>query len=95
VASKLEKIPDFIDFRSETSIGKRDVHVIVDRERSKKMDFTPQEIARNIEVAMRGVNLRRIQGKEGEIMVRVEFQKEEKRTLNHLRDLTIFQTINL
>ena len=65
MASELEKIPDFIDFRSENSIAKRDFHLIVDRERSKKMDFTPQEIARNIEVAMRGVNLRRIQEKEG------------------------------
>ncbi len=91
VASKLEKIPGFIDVRSEASIGKREVHVIVDRERAKKMGFTPQEIARNIEVAMRGVNLRRIQGKEGEIMVRVEFQKEDKRTMNHLRDITLFQ----
>ena len=52
VASELEKIPSFIYVRSEDSIGKRKVHVIVDRERAKKMDFTPQEIARNIEVAM-------------------------------------------
>lgn len=91
VVQVLKKAPGFIDVRSEASLGKREVHVAIDRERAKKMGFTPQEIARNIEVAMRGVNLRRIQGEEGEILVRVEFQKEDKRTMNHLRDLTLFK----
>jgi HAE1 family hydrophobic/amphiphilic exporter-1 len=91
VASELEKIPGFIDVRSEASVGKREVHVVVDRERARKIGYTSQEIARNIEVAMRGVNLRRIQGEEGEILVRVEYQKDDKKTLNNLQDLTLFR----
>jgi len=91
VAWVLGKIPGFKDVRSGAAAGRREVHVIVDRERAKKYDFSPQEIARNISVAMRGVNLRRIQGEDGEILVRVEFQEEDKRNLEQLRDLTLFK----
>jgi HAE1 family hydrophobic/amphiphilic exporter-1 len=91
VAWVLGKIPGFKDVRSAAAAGRREVHVIVDRERAKKYDFSPQEIARNIAVAMRGVNLRRIQGEDGEILVRVEFQEEDKRNLEQLRDLTLFK----
>lgn len=94
VAWALGKIPGFKDVRSEAVTGKREVHVMVNRERAKKNDLSPQEIARNIAVAMRGVNLRRLQGEEGEIMVRVEFQKEDKRNLDQLRDLTLFNNNN-
>ncbi|UCC39891.1 MAG: efflux RND transporter permease subunit, partial [Candidatus Aminicenantes bacterium] len=91
VAWILGKIPGFKDVRSGAAAGRREVHVIVDRERAKKYDFNPQEIARNISVAMRGVNLRRIQSEDGEILVRVEFQEEDKRNLEQLRELTLFK----
>lgn len=91
VAWRLKKIPGFRSVSSEASVGKREVHVTINGEQAKKMGFSPQEIANTISVAMRGVNLRRIQGEEGEIMVRVEFQKEDKRNLNQLRDLTLFK----
>ncbi len=91
VAWVLGKIPGFKDVRSGAAAGRREVHVIIDRERAKKYDFSPQEIARNITVAMRGINLRRIQGEDGEILVRVEFQEEDKRNLEQLRDLTLFK----
>jgi len=91
VAWVLGKIQGFEDVRSAAAAGRREVQVIVNRERAKKYNFTPQEIARNIAVAMRGINLRRIQSEDGEILVRVEFQEKDKRNLEQLRDLTLFK----
>lgn len=91
VAWVLSRVPGFRDVRSEASVGKREVHVTINREKAKRIGISPQEIARTVAVAMRGTNLRRIHGEEGEILVRVEFQKEDKRTLNQLQDLALFR----
>jgi HAE1 family hydrophobic/amphiphilic exporter-1 len=91
VAWMLNRIPGFRDVRSSASVGKKEIHVVVDRERVRKYGFSPREVASNISVAMRGVNLRRMHDEEGEIEVRVEFQKEDKRNLEQLQNIILFQ----
>jgi HAE1 family hydrophobic/amphiphilic exporter-1 len=90
VAWALGKIPGFINVRSRASVGNKEVIVVVNRERAKKYGFSPQEVASNIAVAMRGVNLRRMHDEDGEIEVRVEFQKEDKRNLEQLQNINLF-----
>ncbi len=90
VAWTLGQIPGFKDVRSRASVGNKEVLVVVNRERAKKYGFTPQEVASNIAVAMRGANLRRMHDEEGEIEVKVEFQKEDKRNLEQLRNISLF-----
>jgi HAE1 family hydrophobic/amphiphilic exporter-1 len=90
VAWTLGKIPGFKDVRSKASVGKKEVHVLVDRERAKKYGFSPQEVASNIAVALRGVNLRRLHDEEGEVEVKVEFQKQDKRNLEQLKNINLF-----
>ncbi len=90
VAWTLKKIPGFKDARSAASAGKKEIQVVVNRERAKKYGFSPQEVARNISVAMRGVNLPRMHDEEGEIEVKVEFQKEDKRDLEQLQNIILF-----
>lgn len=87
----LEKIPGFKDVRSAASTGKKEVQVVVDRHRAKMAGFTPAEIARHIAVGIRGINLRRLQTPEGEIIVKVEFQKDDRKSLHNLKDLTLFK----
>ncbi|MFB0564276.1 MAG: efflux RND transporter permease subunit [Candidatus Aminicenantaceae bacterium] len=94
VAWTLSKIPGFKDVRSAASVGKKEIHVVVDRERAKKFGFSPQEVASNIAVAMRGANLKRMHDEEGEIEVKVEFQKEDKRNLEQLQNINLFQENN-
>jgi HAE1 family hydrophobic/amphiphilic exporter-1 len=94
VAWTLEKIPGFKDVRSAASRGNKEVLVVVNRERAKKYGFTPQEIASNISVAMRGVNLRRMHDEDGEIDVKVEFQKKDKRNLEQLKNINLFRDNN-
>jgi HAE1 family hydrophobic/amphiphilic exporter-1 len=90
VAWTLGKIPGFKDVRSKASVGKKEVHVLVNRERAKKYGFSPQEVASNIAVALRGVYLRRLHDEEGEVEVKVEFQKEDKRNLEQLKNIKLF-----
>ncbi len=90
VAWTLGKIPGFKDVRSRASVGSKEVIVVVNRERAKKYGFSSQEVASNISVAMRGVNLRRMHDEEGEIEVKVEFQKEDKRNLEQLQNISLF-----
>jgi len=90
VAWTLGQIPGFKDVRSRASVGNKEVIVVVNRERAKKYGFSPQEVASNIAVAMRGVNLRRMHDEEGEIEVKVEFQKEDKRNLEQLQNISLF-----
>jgi HAE1 family hydrophobic/amphiphilic exporter-1 len=94
VAWTLGKIPGFQDVRSDASVGKKEIHVVVDRERARKYGFSSQEVAGNIAVAMRGVNLRRMHDEEGEIEVKVEFQKEDKRNLEQLQNINLFRENN-
>lgn len=94
VAWMLNRIPGFRDVRSSASVGKKEIHVVVNRERVRKYGFSPQEVAGNISVAMRGVNLRRMHDEEGEVEVRVEFQKEDKRNLEQLQNISLFREDN-
>ena len=90
MAWALGKIPGFKDVRSTASAGKKEIHVVVNRDRARKYGFTPQDVASNIAVAMRGVNLRRIHDEEGEIEVKVEFRKEDKKNLEQLQNIKLF-----
>lgn len=91
VADTLNRIPGFKDARSEATVGRKEVRVRVDRERARLLGLNPQEIASSIAVAMRGSNLRRMHDENGEIEVRVEFQREDQRNLEQLRELTLFR----
>jgi HAE1 family hydrophobic/amphiphilic exporter-1 len=90
LAWTLDKIPGFRGVRSAASAGKKEVHVVVNRDRAKKYGFNPRDVASQIAVAMRGVYLRRIHDEEGEIEVKVEFQKEDKRNLEQLQNIALF-----
>ncbi len=91
VAWTLNRIPGLVDVRSSANRGKREVRVVINRERARKLGFSPTEIARNIEVGMRGINLRRFHDDEGEIVVKVEYQKADKRKMEDLNNLTLFK----
>ena len=91
VADTLNRIPGFKNARSEASVGRKEVRVRVDRERARLLGLNPQEIASTIAVAMRGSNLRRMHDANGEIEVRLEFQREDQRNLEQLQELTLFR----
>jgi HAE1 family hydrophobic/amphiphilic exporter-1 len=94
VAWTLARIPGLQDVRSEAEAGEQEVQVVVNRDRAKRLGFSTQEVANTISAAMRGMNLRRFRDKEGEIDVRLEFQAEDKQTLDQLRNLPLINGTN-
>ncbi len=90
VAWILSQVPGFSDARSEAEVGEEEVHVVVDRERAKQYGFSTQEIANVVSAAMRGINLRRFRNEDGEIEMRLEFQDSDTQTLEHLRNVPLY-----
>ena len=94
VAWRLSQITGLVDVRSGAEAGEQEIHITVDRARASKYGFTTQQIANTVSTAMRGVNLRRFRNNDGEIDVRLEFQKGDKQTLEQLRNLPLFNENN-
>jgi HAE1 family hydrophobic/amphiphilic exporter-1 len=90
VAWTLCRVKGLVDVRSEAEIGTEEVHVTVDRDRARQYGFSTQSVADIVAAAMRGINLRPFQGDEGEIPVRVELQDKDRRTLEDLQNLPLF-----
>lgn len=93
-ALRLSRIEGLKSVRSGATTGKKEVAVVVDRNKARRAGFTPQHIAGAISVAMRGMNLRPLQGKEGETQVRVEFQREDRQNMEQLSNLVLFDAEN-
>ena len=90
VAWALSRVKGLADVRSEAEIGTEEVHVTVDRQRARQYGLSTQSVANVVAAAMRGINLRPFQGEQGEIPVRVELQGEDRRTLEDLENLPLF-----
>ncbi|MCD4691435.1 MAG: efflux RND transporter permease subunit, partial [Calditrichales bacterium] len=94
VAWALSKIPGIKDARSEAESGENEVHIIIDRERSKQFGFSTRDVANVVSAAMRGVRLTRFRTKDGEVNVRLEFRETDKQNLDHLHNLPLFNSEN-
>lgn len=90
VAWTLSKVPGLTDVHSEAEGGEKEVHVIVDRERSKQYGFSTRQVANVVSAAMRGVRLRKFKKQDGEADVRVEFSELDSRNLDQLYNIPLF-----
>jgi HAE1 family hydrophobic/amphiphilic exporter-1 len=90
VAWTLEQVDGLTDVRSQAETGDKEVHVVVDRMRAKQYGLSTREVAGVVSAAMRGMNLRPFQGEDGEVPVKLEFQEEDKQTLENLQNLPLF-----
>jgi HAE1 family hydrophobic/amphiphilic exporter-1 len=68
------------------------VQVVVDRARARQYGYSTQEVATTVAAAMRGQNLRKFHTAEGETEVRLQFQKADQATLEHLRNLPLYNS---
>jgi HAE1 family hydrophobic/amphiphilic exporter-1 len=89
VAWALGQVEGLTDVRSEAETGDEEVQVVVDRERAANYGLSSMEVATVVSAAMRGMNLRPFQGEDGEIPVRLEFQENDRQTLEHLENLPL------
>jgi HAE1 family hydrophobic/amphiphilic exporter-1 len=89
IAWVLDQVDGLTDARSEAETGDEEVHVVVDRNRAANYGLSSMEVAQVVSTAMRGMNLRPFQGEDGEIPVRLEFQEEDRQTLDNLENLPL------
>ena len=89
VAWTMERIPGFKDVRSEAEVGQKEVQVVVDRDRARQQGFSTEEIAQVVSAAMRGINLRRFRTDEGEVDMRLEFQDQDRQTIEQLENVPL------
>jgi HAE1 family hydrophobic/amphiphilic exporter-1 len=89
VARVLEEAEGLVDARSDAEAGEKEVQVVIDRVRASQYGFSTQEVAQVVSAAMRGMNLPRFRDAEGEIELKLQFQAEDEKTLEELRNLPL------
>ncbi len=89
VERSLEQITGLKDVHSGERHASNEIQVVVDRERTRQLGLSTQEVASSISAAMRGLNLRRIRGEDGEVDVRLAFQGADKQRVEDLKNIPI------
>ncbi|MCW9709191.1 efflux RND transporter permease subunit [Fodinibius salsisoli] len=89
VVRRLDDIPGLADVRSEAETGTDEVQVKVDRGRARNMGISTQQVADMVSNSMRGINLRRVRGEQGETDVVLALQETDRETIDDLMKLPI------
>ncbi len=89
VIRRLESTPGFADVRSEAEAGTEEVQLVVDRQRASNYGLSSQQIASMVSNSMRGMNLRRVRGQNGEIDVVLAMQDANRQTIDNLMELPV------
>lgn len=89
VVRRLEDVPGLADVRSEAETGTEEVQVTVNRERARNLGISSQQVASLVSNSMRGMNLRRVRGEEGETDVVLAIQESDRQTINDLMELPL------
>ena len=86
----LSKVPGIVDVRADALAGTKEVRVHVDRERALRAGLGAQQVAVAIMVALRGEQLPQYRAANGEIDIRLAYQKSDRETLDQLRNLQLY-----
>ena len=89
ISEVLERVPGFVDVRSEAEQGEEEVRIVVDRLRAQKYGYSTQQIASTVSTAMRGFNLRRFRTPNGEVEMRLAYQDSDKQSVQDLQNLMV------
>lgn len=89
VIRRLEMTDGIADARSEADAGSEEVQVVIDRERARNYGLSSQQIASMVSNSMRGMNLRRVRGQNGEIDVVLAFRDADRRAISDLMALPV------
>lgn len=89
VVRRLQQIPGLADVQSEAESGRKEVQVVVDRERARKLGLSTQQLAGLVSNSIRGVNLRRVRGEQGETDVVLALKESDRQTIDDLMQLPV------
>jgi HAE1 family hydrophobic/amphiphilic exporter-1 len=89
VVRRLNNVPGLADVRSEAETGTEEVQVVVNRERARSMGVSTQQVANLVSNSMRGINLRRVRGDDGETDVILALQDADRQNISDLMRLPV------
>ncbi len=90
MARRLRSIEDIVSVETDRERGSDEIRLNINREQAKKYGISPQVISGTVQYALRGIPLPKYQTEEKEIDVRIQLQKEDRRNLYQLKNLTFF-----
>ncbi len=85
----LDKRDEFVEVRVDNAQEQQEIQVRVDRERAASLGFEPSQIARLIQVAMRGTPLREFRQGDTEVPVWLRFKDAQKLSLDDLKEIRL------
>ncbi len=88
VERRLATIPEIVSVDTDLEKGQEEIRVFVDREQSEKYGIPVQVVAGTLSYALRGIDLPEFHQGEKEVDVRVQLRRDDRRTLDQLRNLT-------
>jgi HAE1 family hydrophobic/amphiphilic exporter-1 len=86
----LSQVPGIVDVRADALAGTKEIRVHVDRERALRAGLGAEQVAVAIMVALRGEQLTQYRGANGEVDIRLAYQKQDRETLDQLRNLQLY-----
>ena len=90
VTRVLGRVPGVVDVRAGALAGEREIRVHVDRERALHAGLDTEQVATAVMVALRGEELPQYRGSNGEVTLRLAYQKSDRQTLDQLRNLQLY-----
>ena len=83
----LMQIPSIISVDIDLESGMDEIRIQLDRDLVRRAGLTPQQVAYTISYALRGYELPELHTEEKEITVRTQYMKEDRETLEQLKNL--------
>ena len=90
VKRRLKTIEEIISVETDREKGNNEIKVHINREQAQKYGISPQVVSGTIQYALRGIPLPKYQTEEKEINVSIQLQKEDRKNLYQLKNLSFF-----
>lgn len=92
VERRLKLIPEILSVETDTEEGEDEIQLIIKREEAQKFGINPRTISNTIMYALRGIQLPKYQTDDREINMLIQLQKDDRETLQQLKNITFFSS---
>jgi hydrophobic/amphiphilic exporter-1 (mainly G- bacteria), HAE1 family len=83
------RVPSIKDVRSDVGNDQKEIRVSIDRAKAASLGFSAQQIAQNVQIAMRGTPLREFRTADGEVPMWLRFKDSEQISLDTLKQMRL------
>jgi len=91
---RLEQVKGITDVKTEAETGNREARIVVDRERARRHGMSARNVAGLVSNTMRGTQLQKVKGRNGEIDVVMALAKNDRQTIQDLESLPVLSNGN-